>query len=249
MDQLVIVEFDFLDFFFIFSCLTILLVLVICPLIIITQNTIHALLFLICVFFILALNIITLKADYLSYIILIIYIGAIAVLFLFCIMMINITFSLQKDIFLKNVKNFFFYSFFFIFYFIILSFFLRFIFDFSFFQNNFLHFIFQNISFEKSFIVNNNMVSEGDNSNYEYDKSSLLLFFSFMGSCRVLGIMHMGDFLYTFGFSWIIISGIILLVPMIGAIILTLHKNRYGLRRQYFYEQYSRNYNLCIKLN
>ena len=115
MNQLAFIEFDFLNFFFIFSCLTILLVLIICPLIIITQNTIHALLFLICAFIILALNIITLKADYLSYIILIIYVGAIAVLFLFCIMMINITSSLQKDIFLKNVKNFFLYSFLFFF--------------------------------------------------------------------------------------------------------------------------------------
>ena len=104
------------------------------------------------------------------------------------------------------------------------------------------------MSFERSFKVDN--VEEiGFLEIYESDKLSLLFSLSFMGSCRVLGIMHMGDFLYTFGFCWVIIGGIILLVPMVGAIILTLHKNRYGLRRQYFYEQYCRDYNLCIKLN
>lgn len=58
--------------------------------VIISKNVIQSVLYLIVVFFLCSLLMIYLGADFIGLIILIIYIGAIAVLFLFVVMMLNI---------------------------------------------------------------------------------------------------------------------------------------------------------------
>jgi len=68
-------------------------------LVIISKNTVQSVLYLILVFLLCSLLFIYLGADFLGLIILIVYIGAIAVLFLFVVMMLNIRL-------LENVFNF-----------------------------------------------------------------------------------------------------------------------------------------------
>lgn len=72
-------------FFFIYS-----LILVSGLLVITSKNTVQSVLYLILVFLLCSLLFIYLGADFIGLIILIVYIGAIAVLFLFVVMMLNI---------------------------------------------------------------------------------------------------------------------------------------------------------------
>lgn len=72
-------------FFLIYS-----LILIASLLVIISKNTVQSVLYLILVFLLCSLLFIYLGADFIGLIILIVYIGAIAVLFLFVIMMLNI---------------------------------------------------------------------------------------------------------------------------------------------------------------
>ena len=73
-------------YFFIFSILIIISSLCI----VISKNSITSVLYLICVFILSALCFLLLGAEFLSILIVIIYIGAISILFLFVIMMLNL---------------------------------------------------------------------------------------------------------------------------------------------------------------
>lgn len=73
-------------YFLLFSTLSI----ISCICTVASKNSITSVLYLICVYVLCALNLLLLGAEFLSIIIVIIYIGAIAILFLFVIMMLNL---------------------------------------------------------------------------------------------------------------------------------------------------------------
>ena len=70
-------------------------------LVVFSNNPVHSVLFLIFTFFNSAIIFLILNAEFLAMTLLIVYVGAVAVLFLFVVMMLDISESLMKDGFLK----------------------------------------------------------------------------------------------------------------------------------------------------
>lgn len=69
--------------------------------VIILKNSVHSVFFLILAFFTAAGLFVLLGAEYLAMTLVIVYVGAVAVLFLFVVMMLNVNFSRMRDGFLK----------------------------------------------------------------------------------------------------------------------------------------------------
>ena len=86
-----------LYFFYFFSFIVILSSF----LVIFVSNPVHSVLFLIFTFFNAAIIFLILKAEFLAMTLLIVYVGAVAVLFLFVVMMLNISESIIKEGFLR----------------------------------------------------------------------------------------------------------------------------------------------------
>ena len=83
--------------FYIFSVMTVFAAgMVVC-----SKNPVHSVLFLILAFFYAAGLFVLLGAEYIAMTLVIVYVGAVAVLFLFVVMMLNINFSEMRDGFLK----------------------------------------------------------------------------------------------------------------------------------------------------
>src|SRR3990170_5657612 len=70
--------------------------------VIVTKNPVHAVLFLILTFFNAAGLFILLGAEFLAMILVIVYVGAVAVLFLFVVMMLDVDFAELRAGFIKN---------------------------------------------------------------------------------------------------------------------------------------------------
>lgn len=70
-------------------------------LVVLSKNTVHSVLFLIFSFFNAAIIFLISDAEFLAMTLIIVYVGAVAVLFLFVVMMININFTRLKEGFLK----------------------------------------------------------------------------------------------------------------------------------------------------
>ena len=85
-----------LDFFYFFSSIVILSSF----LVIFVSNPVHSVLFLIFTFFNAAIIFLIFQAEFLAMTLLIVYVGAVAVLFLFVVMMLNISESIIKEGFL-----------------------------------------------------------------------------------------------------------------------------------------------------
>ena len=86
-----------LYFFYFFSFIVILSSF----LVVFVSNPVHSVLFLIFTFFNAAIIFLIFKAEFLAMTLLIVYVGAVAVLFLFVVMMLNISESIAKEGFLK----------------------------------------------------------------------------------------------------------------------------------------------------
>ncbi|MDC2965895.1 NADH-quinone oxidoreductase subunit J [Alphaproteobacteria bacterium] len=86
-----------LYFFYFFSFILILSSF----LVIFVSNPVHSVLFLIFTFFNAAIIFLIFKAEFLAMTLLIVYVGAVAVLFLFVVMMLNISESIMKEGFLR----------------------------------------------------------------------------------------------------------------------------------------------------
>jgi len=86
-----------LYFFYFFSFIVILSSF----LVVFVSNPVHSVLFLIFTFFNAAIIFLIFKAEFLAMTLLIVYVGAVAVLFLFVVMMLNISESIVKEGFLK----------------------------------------------------------------------------------------------------------------------------------------------------
>jgi NADH-quinone oxidoreductase subunit J len=200
-------------FFYLFSSLSVIFSL----LVVISRNPIHSILSLIVVFFNIASFFILLGAEFLAMLFVIVYVGAVAVLFLFVIMMLDI------KLVSLNVSVYRYTPIFLIFGFVFLSeFILAFCNDLTFadteclFSSHFLNYCFGNLS----------------NNWY-------LFVFSF------INIITFSNYIYTIYFLLFILSGIILLVSMIGAISLTLHR-RNDVKRQYIYKQIIKSFSNSI---
>ena len=164
-------------------------------LVITSKNPIHSVLFLILVFFNTSILFLFSNAEFLAMVVLIVYIGAVAVLFLFVIMMLDINIAKLRQNFLNYLPIGLLVGF------IILL--------------ELIYIVSQSkLNFTQKISINNNNIS-----NQMLDNTKTI-----------------GNILYTDYFLLFQISGIILLVAMIGAIFLTIRK-REGAKKQNIYKQ------------
>ena len=163
-------------------------------LVILSKNPIHSVLFLILVFFNTAILFLFSGAEFLAMILLKVYIGAVAVLFLFVIMMLDINTAKLRQSFLNYLPIGLFVGF------IIL-----------------LELLY--VVSQSKLIFPTKNVTENKITNEIFENTKMI-----------------GNVLYTDYFLLFQLSGIILLVAMIGAILLTLRK-REGAKKQNIYKQ------------
>ena len=173
-----------------------------------SKNTVHSVFYLILDFISISCLFIMIGAEFLGMIMLIVYVGAVAVLFLFVVMMLNIsqqTKEMPKENFFSARKTF--------------------------------GFLIGLIIFLELIIVvggwkyKTNII-ETSNINIEKD----------LTNPHALGSVIYTDYIHLFQ-----LAGIILLVAMIGAIVLTYRK-REGVKRQSYFKQISREKQDGIKL-
>jgi NADH-quinone oxidoreductase subunit J len=148
-------------------------------------NPVESVLFLILTFCNAAAILFIFNAEFLGLIFVIIYVGAIAVLFLFVIMMLNVKIQDQHSLSLSIFKNSYTIRFF--------SFYLVFILTFLVFKNIFSDY--KNVS----------------------DVTTNILNFDSLNNIDVLG-----QFLYNYFLVSFLLAGLILLIALVGAIVLTL---------------------------
>ena len=166
--------------FYIISSITVLS----CLPVVFSSNPVHSVLFLIFTFFNVSILFLLSNAEFLAMTLIIVYVGAVAVLFLFVVMMLNINEVLIKEGFLK----------YFPFGFLLITIFLLELF-----------FVFKDITLKNT-------------SSSKMNISELLR----KGNTNTESI---GMFLYTDFFIVFQISGFLLLVAMIGAIVLAKNEN------------------------
>ena len=185
-------------FFYIFS----LIAIVAAIMVIVSKNTVHSVFFLILDFISISCLFIMIGAEFLGMIMLIVYVGAVAVLFLFVVMMLNVRVTNLKQTFSKNLTT-----------------------------GSIVTLI---IFFELLVVI----------GGWQY-KSELLT--SSMILTQESNTKSLGMVLYTDNIHLFQISGMILLVAMIGAIVLTYNK-REGIKRQSVIKQISRERSDAITL-
>lgn len=194
-------------FFLFFSSLSI----VFSFFVIMSKNPVHSILSLILVFFNAASLLIILGAEFLAMLFIIVYVGAVAVLFLFVIMMLNVkvthlTTSIYRYLPISFIFGLiFFFEFLMLFYTDLVS-----------------------INTDDLYLFQNNFVNNW-----------------FLSLVSVSNIAVLGQLLYTYYSYLFILSGVILLVSMLGAISLTLHR-RNDIKKQLIYKQIKRDFGSCI---
>ena len=166
--------------FYIISSITVLS----CLSVVFSSNPVHSVLFLIFTFFNVSILFLFSNAEFLAMTLIIVYVGAVAVLFLFVVMMLNINEVLIKEGFLK----------YFPFGFILITIFLLELF-----------FVFRDITLKNTTSSKMNISELLNNGNTNTES--------------------IGMFLYTDFFIVFQISGFLLLVAMIGAIVLAKNEN------------------------
>ena len=194
--------------FFIFFSI---LMIVFSIFVIISKNPVYSILALVLLFFNAGGFLILMGLEFLGMLFLIVYIGAIAVLFLFVVMMLNIK--------VLNTKFLTFYYFPVIVFTVVTIFFLV--------QSN------------MNFLDLNTLVY-----NFYFNPITFWYF-----DVRTFdNVFNLGYVLYTFYFYLFLLCGIILLISMLGAISLTLHK-RSDVKRQQIFKQVDTNFNTSVKWN
>ena len=184
-------------FFYIFSIIAIFSAIMVT----VSRNTVHSVFFLILDFIRISCLFIMIGAEFIGMIMLIVYVGAVAVLFLFVVMMLNV--SQQKNEWLSGEKN----------------------------SNHIpIGLLISALIFFELIIVA---------GGWKY-KPELLGSFNSMGIDLTTTNTHqIGNVLYTDYIHLFQLSGMILLVAMVGAIVLTFRK-REGIKRQGYFRQISR---------
>lgn len=156
-----------------------------------SNNVVYCLMSLIIVFFLSGLILIAFRAEFLGYMLIIVYVGAIAILFLFVVMTIDINREEANYALLKNTDNY---------------------------TSQII-----GIFFMLTVLFITVRVFEADSILFKkfsfiHDYGSYL---TFSNSLNTVAIS-----LYTFHFLYMVLAGLLLLVAMIGAVILTLDKKR-----------------------
>jgi NADH-quinone oxidoreductase subunit J len=197
--------------YYVFSSIAIVSALMV----IFAQNPVHSILFLILTFCNASFIMFLIGAEFLGLIFIMVYVGAIAVLFLFVIMMLDIRRrskekSLFWDIFLTIIVG--------------------------------LIFFIEMFFMIESTYVSLDSYTENSLNNLGYINLYYALKFKVLGGLKILGLL-----LYTHYSYYFFISGLVLLVAMIGAIILTLNKND-SVRRQADFEQVNRDFKAAVFL-
>ena len=191
-------------FFYFFSTISVFAALMV----IISRNTVHSVFFLILVFISISVLFIMIGAEFLGMIMLIVYVGAVSVLFLFVVMMLNIHEELTRPSSRKGIIN--------------------------------------NISVGTivgAIILLELLVVVGG---WKYKGSFVSL--SDMSLNSDLSNTHaLGEILYTDYIHLFQISGIILLIAMIGAITLTFSR-RENVKRQSYINQIQRDKDTAVSL-
>ena len=174
----------------------------------VSRNTVYSVFFLILVFVSISTLFIMIGAEFLGMIMLIVYVGAVAVLFLFVVMMLNVTEQPIKSFKKKGIIN-----------------------------NISVGFLVGIIIFLELFIVL---------SGWKY-KDTFVPLSSIDPNLGITNTHAIGSVLYTDYIYLFQISGMILLVAMIGAITLTFSK-RENVKRQSYFEQIHRQKDNSVSL-
>jgi len=190
--------------FYIFSFIAILSAIMVVA----SKNTVHSVFFLILDFISISCLFIMIGAEFLGMIMLIVYVGAVAILFLFVVMMLNVA----------QQKNEWFTS-----------------------QKSSTHIpigllISLIIFFELIIVI----------GGWKY-KTDLVDSISIQINSSITNTQSLGNVIYTDYIHLFQLSGMILLVAMIGAIVLT-YRQRTGVRRQSYFKQISREKNDGVEL-
>ena len=193
-------------FFYIFSIIAVFSAIMVT----VSRNTVHSVFFLILDFISISCLFIMIGAEFIGMIMLIVYVGAVAVLFLFVVMMFNV--SQQNNEQLREKKN----------------------------LNHIpIGLLISTVIFFELIIVA---------GGWKY-KPELLKSFSSIGiDSNTTNTHEIGNVLYTDYIHVFQLSGMILLVAMIGAIVLTFRK-REGIKRQSYFKQISRERNESVELS
>jgi len=174
----------------------------------VSRNAVNSVFFLILVFITIAILFIMIGAEFLGMIILIVYVGAVAVLFLFVVMMLNITEQLTKQSSRKGFVN-----------------------------NISVGSIVGVIIFLELLVVV---------GGWKY-KGSFVLLSDTNLNMDISNTHALGNILYTDYIHLFQISGMILLVAMIGAITLTFNR-RENVKRQSYFDQIQREKDSAVSL-
>ena len=177
-----------------------------------SRNPVHSVLFLILVFFNSAGLLILLGLDFFAMVFLVVYVGAIAVLFLFVVMMLNIKLAEISEKKLRYLPI-----------------------------GGFLGLLFLG---EMVLIVNNDLIpwlgsSELWASMPQTNPGPWTSWAQLLEA--VTPLESVGALLYTYYFYFFIVASLILLVAMLGAIVLTLHKGVH-VKRQEVFDQNTREF-------
>ena len=164
------------------------------------RNPVHSVLFLILAFFTSAALLVLIGAEFLAMLLVVVYVGAVAVLFLFVVMMLDVDFVELKQGFLNYAP---------------------------------FGFLVAIVFFAQIALVAFATGEREDN----FDPSPL----------AETNAESIGAVLYTDNFLLFQMSGIILLIAMIGAIVLTL-RHRPGVKRQSVAEQTARNRESAVEM-
>jgi NADH-quinone oxidoreductase subunit J len=170
------------------------------------DNAIYSVLFLILTFCNSTLLLLLLNAEFLAFTIILVYIGAVAVLFLFVVMMLDIKQITKYD---KNI------------FFLIPS-----------------NLIIGIIIFVEIYLILFKDLTFNLNPTLGIDNLIYINWFDLINSMS--NIEMIGQIMYTYYFIYLFQAGLILLLAMIGAIVLTMSTNSNS-RRQHISEQISRN--------
>ena len=187
-------------FFYFFSFIAIIASLMVT----LSKNTVHSVFFLILDFITIACLFIMIGAEFLGMIMLIVYVGAVAVLFLFVVMMLNV----NLPVFKKGFKEYLPFG--------------GLISSIIFIE---LLLVFSEIDYINNFKISNKLTLDTEISNTES-----------------LGSIIYTDYIHIFQ-----LSGMILLVAMVGAIVST-HTKRDSIKRQNVFSQISREKKSSISL-
>jgi len=183
-------------FFYFFSSIVVFSAIMV----IISRNTVYSVFFLISVFVSTSILFIMIGAEFLGMIMLIVYVGAVAVLFLFVVMMLNITEQISKKPIRKGIFN-----------------------------NISVGSIVAAIIFLELLIVI---------AGWKY-KGTFVSLSNLDLSSNISNTHALGSVLYTEYIHLFQISGMILLVAMIGAITLTFSRKE-NIKRQNYFDQIKR---------